>query len=76
MHPDNNHVDDYSGPLGEVRVFRNGELSNNLGMASGNTLLVLGYEEKLRRQSKDLKGYLKGSVPKLPLELSNGKNFF
>lgn len=71
-----NHVDDRSGPLGDVRVYIEGKLCNNLGLASGNTLLVLGYEEKLRRQSKDLKSYLAGPVPKLPLEIMNGENFF
>lgn len=71
-----NHVDDYSGPLSEVRVFRNGKKCQNLGMASGNTLLVLGYEEKLRRQSKNLKEFLAGPVPNLPLGLLNGKEFF
>ena len=71
-----NHVDDRSGPLGNVRVYREGKICNNLGLASGNTLLVLGYEEKLRRQSKNLKNYLEGPAPKLPLEIMNGKNFF
>lgn len=71
-----NHVDDRSGPLGDVRVYREGRICTDLGLASGNTLLVLGYEEKLRRQSKDLKSYLDGPVPKLPLEIMNGKDFF
>lgn len=71
-----NNVDDRSGPLGDVRVYRERKLCDKLGLASGNTLLVLGYEEKLRRQSKDLKSYLKGPVPKLPLEIMNGKSFF
>lgn len=72
----NNHIDDRSGPLGDVRVYREGKVCNDLGLASGNTLLVLGYEEKLRRQSKDLKSYLDGPVPVLPLEIVNGKDFF
>ncbi|MEI7621720.1 MAG: hypothetical protein WCJ51_04250, partial [Candidatus Moraniibacteriota bacterium] len=71
-----NHVDDRSGPLGSAKVYREGKLCDNLGLASGNTLMILGYEERLRRQSKDLKSYLKGPVPKLPLELMNGKGFF
>ncbi len=71
-----NHVDDRSGPLGDVRVYREGVLCNDMGLASGNTLLVLGYEEKMRRQSKDLKSYLDGPPPKLPLEIMNGKDFF
>ena len=72
----NNHVDDRSGPLGDVRVYRNGKVCTDLGLASGNTLLVLGYEEKLRRQSSSLSDYLKGPVPKLPLEIMNGQDFF
>lgn len=72
----NNHVDDRSGPLGNVKVYREGKSCNDLGLASGNTLLVLGYEEKLRRQSKDLESYLDGPAPKLPLEILNGKDFF
>lgn len=71
-----NHVDDRSGPLGDVRVYREGKLCDKLGLASGNTLIVLGYEERLRRQSKDLKSYLSGPVPKLPLEIVNEKKFF
>lgn len=71
-----NHVDDRSGPLGDARVYREGKICNNLGLASGNTLIVLGYEERLRRQSKDLKSYLSGPVPQLPLEIMNGKDFF
>ena len=71
-----NHVDDRSGPLSNVRVYKNGKVCTDLGLASGNTLLVLGYEEKLRRQSKDLKSYLDGPVPKLPLEIMNGQDFF
>lgn len=72
----NNHVDDRSGPLSNVKVYREGKICHNLGLASGNTLIVLGYEERLRRQSKDLKSYLNGPVPKLPLEIVNGKSFF
>jgi len=72
----NNHVDDRSGPLGDAKVYREGKLCNDLGLASGNTLIVLGFEEKLRRQSKDLKSYLTGPAPKLPLEIVNGKDFF
>lgn len=71
-----NHVDDRSGPLGDARVYREGKLCNDMEIVSGNTLMILGYEEKIRRQSKDLKGYLKGPAPKLPLELMNGKDFF
>jgi hypothetical protein len=71
-----NHVDDRSGPLGDVRVFRNQKECSELGLASGNTLFVLGIEEKLRRQASSLRGYLRGDRPHLPLELLNGEDFF
>lgn len=71
-----NCVDERSGPLSDSIVFRNGEACTNLGMASGNTLIVLGYEEKLRRQSENLKSFLAGPPPNLPLEIMSGKDFF
>lgn len=66
-----NQVDDRSGPLGEVVVYRNEERCTDLGLASGNTLLVLGHEERRRRQSADTTAYLKGESPQLPLEICN-----
>lgn len=71
-----NKVDNYSGPLGNVKVFKDMKICSDLGLASGNTLLVLGYEEKIRRQSKNLENYFDQSSPKLPLEVLNGKSFF
>lgn len=71
-----NSVDDRSGPLTEAKVYQDGLETKEIGLASGTTLLVLGYEEKLRRQSRDLKGYLQGPPPNLPLEVYNGKIFF
>lgn len=71
-----NSVDDRSWPLGDVRVYREGKLCTDLEVVSWNSLLILWYEEKLRRQSKDLKSYLSGPAPRLPLEIMNGKDFF
>lgn len=71
-----NSVDDRSGPLGDVRVYREWKLCNDLEVVSWNSLLILWYEEKLRRQSKDLKSYLSWPPPKLPLEIMNWKDFF
>ena len=71
-----NNVDDRSGPLGNIRVYKEGKLCNDLEIVSGNTLLILGYEEKIRRQSKNLKSYLDGPAPRLPLELMNEQDFF
>jgi hypothetical protein len=71
-----NTVDDRSGPLSDVRVYREGVKTTELGLGSGNTLLVLGHEEKLRRQSRTLQAYLAGNPPELPLEVLNRQNFF
>jgi len=73
---DENPVDDRSWPLSEVRVYKNKEICNNIGLASGNTLMVLGYEEKVRRQSQDLRSYLTWPSPDLPLETVNKLDFF
>jgi len=73
---EDNHVDDRSWPLSEVRVYKDKDICNNIGLASGNTLLVLWYEEKLRRQSKSLDEYLQGASPDLPLEVMNRLDFF
>lgn len=71
-----NYVDDRSGPLADVRIYKNDRICRDLGAASGNTLLVLGIEEKLRRKSKNLISYLKGPAPKLPFQLQINQDFF
>ncbi len=38
--------------------------------------MVLGIEEKLRRQSVSTEAYLKGKAPDLPLDMLNGREFF
>lgn len=73
---DANFVDDRSGPLGEAKIFKEGVECHDLGLASGSTLMILGYEEKLRRQSKDIKAYFQGPPPELPLEIINKQDFF
>jgi len=70
-----NYVDDRSGPLGAVKVYKDGKECSDLEVASGNTLLILGYEEKLRRQAPNLEAYFNGP-PAIPLELVNRQNFF
>ncbi len=63
-----NPVDDISGPLVEVQVLRDGELTQERGVASGNTLIVLGLEELHRRMSDSSEEYLINR-PSLPKEL-------
>jgi hypothetical protein len=71
-----NFVDDRSGPLGEAKIFKEGKECSDLGLASGSTLMILGYEEKLRRQSADIDAYFQGPPPELPLEIINRQDFF
>jgi hypothetical protein len=73
---DENFVDDKSWPLWDVFVYKNWEKCNDMSSASWSTLLILWAEEKLRRQSKNLKEYLEGPVPKMPLEVCNWLDFF
>ncbi len=71
-----NSVDVHSGPLSEARTYREGMICTGLGTGSGSTLLILGYEERMRRQAKDLKSYFAGSAPKLPFEMLIEESFF
>ena len=71
-----NYVDDRSWPIWNASVYRNWKSCDNLWLASWNTLLILWYEEKIRRQSKNLEDYLNWAVPKMPLEIVNWKEFF
>ncbi|VVB59720.1 Uncharacterised protein [uncultured archaeon] len=64
-----------SGPLTDVKIFRNRTGVNNIGVGSGNTLIMLGKEEEHRRASKTLKEYLSGPRPKLPDYLILKQNF-
>lgn len=60
-----NPVDKVSGPLADLSVFQNGKKQTGFGVASGNTLLILGIEEQHRRRCRTLTAYLKAS-PRLP----------
>jgi hypothetical protein len=64
-----------SGPLADARIFQGQKQVNNMGIGSGNTLIVLGKEEEQRRKSKSLDDYLSGPRPKLPGELLLGEDF-
>lgn len=66
-----NPVDDISGPIVEAQVLRAGEPTLERGIASGNTLIVLGLEEQRRRATTGLPDYLR-SRPLLPPGLLKG----
>lgn len=58
-----------SGPLADVAIFREGKPDGASGVGSGNSLLVLGLEETLRRQSIGIEAYLRSTRPSLPPDL-------
>jgi hypothetical protein len=70
-----NFVDDKCWPLWDVNVYKDWVECHGLSSSSWSTLLILWAEEKLRRQSNSLEDYLNWPVPKLPLEVVNGKEF-
>lgn len=71
-----NPVDTHSWPLSETRTYKDGVICTGLGVGSGSTLLILGYEERLRRQSKSLETYFSGPAPRLPFEMLIEEPFF
>lgn len=71
-----NTFDDRSGPLNQAYIFKNLDRLDLVDIGSGNTIMVLGYEEKARRQSKDIADYLNNNRPKLPFGICNDKQFF
>lgn len=54
-----------SGPLILCKTFRKYKECSDAGIASGDSIIVLGREEELRRQSKDIDSYVDRSN-KLP----------
>lgn len=67
MH-DENPTSHTSGPLVNVETFDGLEPSVDVGVASGDTLIVLGREEELRRHTGELTVYLSREIimPDLP----------
>lgn len=47
-----------SGPLLECHTFRDLEVTDDAGIASGDSVIVLGREEELRRKVGELKQYV------------------
>ena len=59
-----------SGPLADVTVIREEALDTSSGVGSGNSLVVLGLEETLRRSAGDIRRYLASPRPQLPSYLA------
>ena len=65
-----------SGPLVDVKIFRNTKLEIGIGVSAGDGLLMLGREEEVRRNSKSLDEYLYGKRAELPEDIVTEENFY
>ena len=67
-----------SGPLVECIIFRDLEVSKDAGIASGDSLIVLGREEELRRKVGNLGDYVNREkhVPDFPEGLQPTEPFY
>ncbi|MBI2790620.1 MAG: hypothetical protein HYX61_01565 [Gammaproteobacteria bacterium] len=79
VHNMNNVIEANSGPLLDSYVFKDLESSKDAGIASGDSIIVLGREEELRRKLKntDIKEYVNREkhMPDFPKDMV-GKSFF
>ena len=66
-----------SGPLIECLTFRDLEPCDDAGIASGDSLIVLGREEELRRSLPDLECYIDRSkcMPTFPAGMQPNQEF-
>lgn len=60
-----------SGPLVDVKIFRNFKLETGIGVSAGDGLLMLGREEELRRTAESLDNYLYGERCNLPDDIAH-----
>ena len=65
-----------SGPLVDVKIFRNFNIEKNSGVSAGDGLILLGKEEEHRRTKNSLKEYIGGDRPKLLDGIINGEDFY
>ena len=54
-----------SGPLVDVKIFRNFNIEKNIGVSAGDGLILLGREEEYRRTKNSLTEYINGDRPEL-----------
>lgn len=66
-----------SGPLLECHTFRDLEKCNDAGIASGDTIIVLGREEELRRSLPDIATYVNRALhtPTFPFDMQPVERF-
>lgn len=64
-----------SGPLVDVKIFRNFDIETNIGVSAGDGLVMLGAEELKRRSVSDFKDYIYGNRADLPDDISPKEEF-
>ena len=65
-----------SGPLVDVKIFRNMILETGIGVSAGDGLVMLGREEELRRTAQSLDSYLHGTRATLPRDITPIESFY
>jgi hypothetical protein len=65
-----------SGPLVDVKIFKNKKQITNMGVSAGNGLVLLGIEEQHRWTKKSLTEYLTDKRPNLPEQIDFKKSFY
>ncbi len=65
-----------SGPLVDVKIFRNFEVENSIGVSAGDGLVMLGYEEMHRRSKTKFDEYINGNRPELPEGITPKEEFY
>ncbi len=65
-----------SGPLVDVKIFRNFDSENSIGVSAGDGLVMLGYEEMHRRSKSEFSEYINGQRPTLPKGITPEEEFY
>lgn len=65
-----------SGPLVDVKIFRNLNLETTIGVSAGDGLIMLGREEEHRRKSKSFYEYIHDPRPELPSGINPEEEFY
>lgn len=69
-----------SGPLIDVKIFRNLSRELNIGVSAGDGLIMLGreteLEERLRKSNKGLEDYIKSERAQLPDDIKPVEEFY
>ncbi len=65
-----------SGPLVNVKIFRNLNNEKKIGVSAGDGLILLGKEEEYRRTKDSLEEYINSERPKLSEDLVIREDFY